>query len=113
VSRAITIGTFEMLRPSAICSGMLAPAMSSTTATKKKNFRYRKRPTMTAMASTASSISGLTPRCERTYSSGRLASSAVRAMRPISTSSRTRSRVRKSSSFLRAGILLPPKHGIL
>ncbi len=31
--------SFDTPRPSAICSGMFAPAMSSTTATKKKNLR--------------------------------------------------------------------------
>src|SRR5207302_223270 len=42
------IGILERWNPSAICSGMLAPATSSTTATKRKNFRYRNSPRITA-----------------------------------------------------------------
>ena len=96
-----------MLRPSAICSGMLAPAMSSTTATKRPNLRYRNRPMITAMASTASSVLWLTPSVSSTYSCGRLASTAVIVMRPIRISSRMRSFVRKSSFSFSSAIPFP------
>src|SRR2546423_62396 len=102
------IGSFETPRPSAICSGMLAPAMSRTTATKKKNLRYRNRPMITATASTATSVCRFTPSVSSTYSCGRLASTAVMVMRPISTSSRMRMRVRKSSFSFFAATVFPP-----
>src|SRR5437762_1140245 len=44
------IGILDTLNPSAICSGRLAPATSSTTATNRKNFRYRNSPRITAQA---------------------------------------------------------------
>src|SRR5207247_281859 len=83
-TKASTIGILEMLRPSAICSGMLAPAMSSTTATKKKNLRYRNRPMMTAIASTASSVVELMQRLSSRYSRGTRAPRAVAALPPSS-----------------------------
>ena len=46
-------GTFETLKRSAICSGMLAPAISSTTARKKKKRKYRNRPKITVQLNAA------------------------------------------------------------
>jgi hypothetical protein len=106
---ASTIGIFEMFRPSAIWSGMLAPAISSTTATNKPVFRYRNSPMITAMPRNASSVARLTPRVPSTYSCGRLASTAVMTISPIRTSSRMRMRARKSSpSFFSAISPLTP-----
>src|SRR5437762_2850783 len=106
------IGVLERWNPSAICAGRLAPATRSTTATKRKNFRYRNSPRITRQASTAISVACETPRVSSTYSWGRLASTAVTLISPISTSSRIRIRVRKSScSALSA--MLPPFSRIL
>src|SRR5882762_9698606 len=107
------IGIFERWNPSAICSGMLAPATSSTTATKRKNFRYRNSPRITAQPSTAISVACETPSPSSTYSWGRLASTAVTVISPISTSSRIRIRVRKSSRSAFSPGMLPPFSRIL
>src|SRR5688572_11279891 len=108
------IGILEMFRPSAIWSGMLAPAMRSTTAMKRPVLRYRKSPMITAMPRKATSVARLTPSVSSTYSSGRLAITAVIRMRPMSTISRMRMRVRKSSpSFLFSAIYPSPWSGIL
>src|SRR2546422_4788439 len=107
------IGILDTLNPSAICSGRLAPATSSTTATNRKNFRYRNSPRITAQASTAISVACDTPRVSSTYSWGRLASTAVTVISPISTSSRIRIRVRKSSRSAFSAAMLPPFSRIL
>src|SRR5438270_256374 len=107
------IGILERWNPSAICSGMLAPATSSTTATKRKNFRYRNSPRITAQASTAISVACETPRVSSTYSWGRLARTAVTVISPISTSSRIRIRARKSSRSAFSADMQPPFSRIL
>src|SRR6267143_2749823 len=90
-----------------------SPVMSSTTATNRKIFRYRTSPSITAQASTAISVACETPRVSSTYSWGRLASTAVTVISPISTSSRIRIRVRKSSRSAFSPAMLPPFSRIL
>src|SRR5258705_5656367 len=106
------IGIFEIVKPvaslmpSAICSGMLAPAISTTTARKKKNFMYRNRPKITSVASTASRVLWLTPSVS-VYSCGSFASPAATVTRPVRIRSRMRSLVRKSSPSFFSAIPIP------